>query len=81
MDPRSFDYCRVVCIAALSAALSCTSGAATLCVAHGTHPPCFWPIQAAVNAASPNDVILVAPGTYKELAPPSAHPRMTWTET
>lgn len=39
--------------------------AATLCVAQHA-PGCYSTIQAAVNHASANDVIRVAPGTYKE---------------
>ncbi|MBV8113984.1 MAG: right-handed parallel beta-helix repeat-containing protein [Silvibacterium sp.] len=42
-----------------------TLTAATLCV-NPHHSGCYSTIQAAVNHASANDVINVAPGTYKE---------------
>jgi hypothetical protein len=44
-----------------------TAGAASLCVNPGGNGGCFATIQAAVNHASAHDVILVKPGTYKEL--------------
>jgi pectin methylesterase-like acyl-CoA thioesterase len=40
--------------------------ATTLCVNPGGTAGCFSKIKAAVSAASPNDTIKVAPGTYKE---------------
>jgi len=40
--------------------------AATLCVNPGGTGGCYSTIAAAVSAASPNDTVAVAPGTYKE---------------
>jgi nitrous oxidase accessory protein NosD len=42
------------------------ANAATLCVNPGGTSGCMSTITAAVNAASPGDTILVAPGTYAE---------------
>src|SRR6516165_4413264 len=42
------------------------SFAATLCVNPGGTGGCFSTIRAAVSAASPNDTIKVAAGTYAE---------------
>jgi nitrous oxidase accessory protein NosD len=55
----------VVSCFALIAALSDSASANTLCVKPGSST-CFQTISSAVNAASRNDVIDVAPGTYKE---------------
>jgi Right handed beta helix region len=58
----------IPCSVLLLVLLSCcqTLSAGTLCVnPNGSHG-CYSTIQAAVNHASPNTVIKVAPGTYKE---------------
>jgi parallel beta-helix repeat protein len=59
-----------VSLIALSATLALgalqSASAATLCVNPGGTAGCFAKIQAAVSAASANDTIKVAPGTYKE---------------
>lgn len=52
--------------AVLFATSSQNAAAATLCVNPGGSGGCHSKIQAAVNAASPFDVINVGPGTYKE---------------
>jgi parallel beta-helix repeat protein len=54
------------CSLTLLATMSQTSAAKTLCVAPGASKPCYSKIQLAVNAASNNDLINVAAGTYKE---------------
>ena len=46
--------------------LSCTAGAATLCVNHGGTGGCTSTIGAAVAAAAAGDTIEVGPGVYKE---------------
>jgi Right handed beta helix region len=56
----------IPCCAILSMSLAPTLTAATLCVDAHRSPPCYSTIQAAVNHASADDVIKVAPGTYKE---------------
>jgi pectin methylesterase-like acyl-CoA thioesterase len=56
----------VVCCPVLFAAFAQTAAANTLCVKPGSSPLCYAKIQSAVNAALNNDVINVAPGTYKE---------------
>ena len=56
----------VVCCAVLFVAFSQTAAGNTLCVNPGGSHGCYAKIQSAVSAASPNDVINVAPGTYKE---------------
>ena len=66
MHPVRFRPWLVVCCAVMFAAFSHTAAANTLCVKPGGSPLCFPNIQSAVNAASNNDVINVAPGTYKE---------------
>lgn len=55
-----------VCCVVLFAAFSQAAKASTLCVnPHGSHG-CYSTIQAAVNHASPNEVIYVEHGTYTE---------------
>jgi len=51
---------------ALSAALCRSAAAATLCVNPGGTNGCFTKIADAVNHASANDTVNVAPGTYNE---------------
>jgi len=56
----------VVCCAVMLATFSHIAAANTLCVnSTGSHG-CYSSIQMAVTNASPNDVVNVAPGTYKE---------------
>jgi hypothetical protein len=52
--------------AALLIGIAQTAAASTLCVNPGATKGCFATIGAAVAAASPNDTINVAAGTYKE---------------
>ncbi len=66
MHPAKFRSCLVVICALLIAALSQTATANTFCVVPGGSKLCYAKIQLAVNAASKNDLINVAPGTYKE---------------
>ncbi|HYW39639.1 MAG TPA: right-handed parallel beta-helix repeat-containing protein [Terriglobales bacterium] len=66
MHPARFRSCLVVCCAVLFAAFSQIAAANTLCVTPGGSKLCYAKIQLAVNAASNNDLINVAPGTYKE---------------
>jgi parallel beta-helix repeat protein len=62
--------CSIVSLIALCAALVAgmcqPAAAATLCVNPGGTKGCYSKIGAAVLAASPNDTIRVAAGTYKE---------------
>ncbi len=51
---------------ALFAGMCPTAIAATLCVNPGGTGGCYSKIASAVSAASTNDIIKVAPGTYKE---------------
>ncbi|MGC2495971.1 right-handed parallel beta-helix repeat-containing protein [Candidatus Binatus sp.] len=62
---QSFGALMVLSIA-LGGALCGRAEAATLCVNHGGSGSCFSSIGAAVAAASSNDTIRVADGTYKE---------------
>jgi hypothetical protein len=62
--PRFHTWLAVGCFA-LIVAFSDSVYANTLCVKPGSST-CFHTIGSAVNAASANDVIYVAPGTYKE---------------
>lgn len=55
----------VIC-SVLIAVFAHSAAAKTLCVKRGLSPLCFATIQSAVNAASPYDIIIVAPGVYKE---------------
>src|SRR3974377_2092484 len=57
---------RIALGAALLAGIAQAAVAATLCVNSGGTKGCFATIGAAVAAASLNDTIQVAPGTYKE---------------
>lgn len=66
MHPTQFRSCLVVCCALLFAAFSQTAAAKTLCVTPGGSNLCYAKIQLAVNAASNNDLINVAAGTYRE---------------
>jgi parallel beta-helix repeat protein len=52
--------------AAIFGAFAHSTEAKTLCVKAHAWPLCYSTIQSAVNAASPHDVIVVAPGIYKE---------------
>ncbi len=56
----------VICSTLLFAAVSQVAAGNTLCVNPSSSHGCYGKIQSAVNAASNNDVIDVAPGTYKE---------------
>ena len=56
----------IPCCAVLFAVFSQSVAAKTLCVNPGGSYPCYSKIQLAVNNASANDLIKVAPGTYKE---------------
>jgi hypothetical protein len=49
-------------IAVGGACAATSAGASSICV--GSRPGCFTTIQAAVNAASDGDTIMIAPGTY-----------------
>jgi hypothetical protein len=66
MHPARLRPFLVACLAILLAALSQTAGASSLCVNPSGSHSCYAKIQLAVNAASNNDVINVAPGIYYE---------------
>ncbi len=66
MHPARFRPWLVVCCFVVFAAFSQTAAANTLCVNPTGSHGCFSTIQMAVNNASPNDVINVGRGTYKE---------------
>src|ERR1700675_4147887 len=66
MKPTRFRLWLVVSCALLFAAFSHTAAASTLCVNPTGSHGCYAKIQSAVDHASVNDVINVAPGTYKE---------------
>jgi hypothetical protein len=66
MKSARFRSYLVVCVAAMVATICQTAPAKTLCVKPGGSLTCFAKIQMAVNSAAANDVINVAPGTYKE---------------
>jgi Right handed beta helix region len=66
MNTVRFPQLAVTCCGVLIAVTSQNVAAATLCVNPAGSGGCYSKIQAAVNHASPNDVINVAPGTYKE---------------
>jgi parallel beta-helix repeat protein len=57
---------QIVCWAAVVAAFSQTASAKTLCVNPSASHSCYGTINEAVIAASRNDVITVAAGTYTE---------------
>jgi parallel beta-helix repeat protein len=57
---------RVVGLAVLALCGAFTLHAATLCVNPGGKAGCMSTITAAVNAASPGDTVLIAPGIYAE---------------
>src|ERR1019366_8994698 len=61
-----FPMLTISCCAVLFAVSSQNAAAATHCVNPGGAGGCYSKIQTAVNHASPNDVINVAAGTYKE---------------
>ena len=63
---RGFRVTQFALCAALFAAMYHQGLAATLCVNPAGTKGCFSKIGAAVRAASPNDTINVAAGTYKE---------------
>ena len=66
MHPARFFLRVSICCAVLLVPFSATAMAKTLCVMPGASTVCYATIQSAVNAASANDVINVAPGTYTE---------------
>ena len=66
MDKSQSRACLFLSFAALIALISQVAAADTLCVNPGGSHGCYKTIQSAVNAASANDVINVAPGTYAE---------------
>ncbi|MGH9530373.1 MAG: right-handed parallel beta-helix repeat-containing protein [Terriglobales bacterium] len=59
-------FSQIACCVVVFAAASQVAIAGTLCVNTGGTNDCFSTIQAAVNHASPNDVIDVRAGTYAE---------------
>jgi hypothetical protein len=66
MHPAQFRSHLGVCCAVLFVVFSQSATAKTLCVTPGGSNLCYSKIQSAVNAASNNDLINVAGGTYKE---------------
>jgi Right handed beta helix region len=67
MYATRFRRCLIICCAVvLFAAFSREVAAETLCVNPAGSDGCYSTIQAAVNHASPNDVINVEAGTYDE---------------
>lgn len=66
MHPSVHSPRLMFCCLVLLAAFSQAAAAGTLCVNPAGSNGCYKTIQAAVNAASNNDVIKVAAGTYKE---------------
>lgn len=66
MKPAQIRLWSAFCCVAAFAAFSQTALAKTLCVNPGGTGGCYATIQAAVTAASPNDVVDVAAGTYAE---------------
>ncbi len=66
MHPGQFRSLLVVCCVVVFGAFCQTAAAKILCVTPGGSSSCYAKIQLAVNAASNNDQIEVASGTYKE---------------
>jgi parallel beta-helix repeat protein len=66
MHAVRFRLCSILCCAFLLAAFSQLAAAKTLCVNPAASSGCYAKIQAAVSAASDNDVINIAAGTYAE---------------
>jgi pectin methylesterase-like acyl-CoA thioesterase len=66
LHPARFRPGPTFCCVILFAAFSQTLAAKTLCVNPTGSNSCYAKIQLAVNAASNNDVINVAAGTYAE---------------
>lgn len=66
MRSAIFRQCSLIVCAVVIAGLSQTAAAKTLCVNTSGGNGCYKTIQSAVNAASPNDIISVGAGTYKE---------------
>ena len=66
MQPAKSFRLQIICWAAVVAAFSQTASAKTLCVNPSASHSCFGTINEAVIAASRNDVITVAAGTYTE---------------
>lgn len=66
MYPARLGRWPIVCCAVLFATFSQVAAANVLCVNPSASHGCYGKIQSAVNAASNNDVIEVAAGTYKE---------------
>ena len=66
MHPARFHPWLLVCCVVMFAAFAHPAAANTLCVNPTGSHGCYSTIQMAVNNASPNDVINVAHGTYKE---------------
>jgi pectin methylesterase-like acyl-CoA thioesterase len=66
MKPVRFHPWLIVCCAVLFATAPQTAAAWTICVNPAGSNGCYSKIQAAVNHASPNEVINVQDGTYKE---------------
>ena len=67
--PAKYIHFRLRAAACFIAFICCgalAANAATLCVNPGGTSGCKTTITAAVNAASPGDTVLIAPGTYKE---------------
>ncbi len=66
MHAARFPFLLATCCAVLFAVSSQNAAAATHCVNSGGTGGCYSKIQMAVDHSSPNDVINVAAGTYKE---------------
>lgn len=66
MHTIQFRSCLAVCCAVLFMTFCQTAAAKTICVNPGGSQGCYSTIQSAVNAASSNDAVVVAAGTYKE---------------
>jgi parallel beta-helix repeat protein len=66
MNSSRFRQLHVLCCIVMIEAFAHTAAANTLCVNTAGSHGCYSTIQMAVTSASPNDVINVASGTYKE---------------